>query len=173
MSKKPVCPHCGSKDVSEVESFYHCHECHSDFGRPAVTDDGRLMEEAMTGLRFRYGDLLTGSVHLRMVQDEDGGCLFEVYDANEGGVDKVADVMTAEKWTEVRKQLFDDLYVMDWDREYYPVNDGREIQPNNAWELVVSVSDDEEYSYKGVDAYPVYWKKFMKLIEPYFDALKK
>lgn len=173
MAKNPVCPHCGSKDVDKVETYLHCHACHMDFGRPAVSDDGTLMVDAVKGLRYRYGDILTGSVHLRIQEDQDGSCLCEVYDANEGGVDKVADVMSAEDWHSLKEKLFDELYVMDWDREYYPVNDGREIMANNGWELTVSVNDDEEYTYKGIDAYPVYWKEFLKLIEPYFDALKK
>lgn len=173
MSKKPVCPHCGSKDVSEAEGFYHCHGCHMDFGREPQSDNGTDMVDDVTGLRFRYGDAISGSVRMRIAQEEDGSCLYEVYDANEGGVDKVADVISAKDWKKIKEKLFDELYVMDWDREYYPVNDGREIRPNNAWELVVSVNDEEEYTFRGVDAYPVYWKEFMKLIEPYFDALKK
>ena len=56
---------------------------------------------------------------------------------------------------------------------YYPANDGRELRGNNEWELDILISDDEEYIFKGVDAYPAYWNAFLKQLDPYFDKLRK
>lgn len=172
MKKMPVCPHCGSRKTEENDSFYTCRDCRCDFGREALSDDGHPMTEAVRGMRFRYGDVISGSVRLRFVQDGDI-CLYEVYDSNEGGVDKNAGVLSAEEWKELRRKLFEDLYLMDWDREYIPVNDGREIRGNNEWEFAVAVDMDEEYVFRGIDAYPVYWNRFLKLLDPFFDELKK
>ena len=172
MAKTPVCPHCGSKETVDNESFYTCNACHNDFGREALSDDGESMITAVKGMRFRYGDVISGSVRLRFVQDGDV-CLYEVYDSYEGGVNKFAGVLEGKEWTKLKKTLFESLYLMDWDREYIPVNDGREIRGNNEWEFAVAVSMDEEYVYRGVDADPAYWNKFMKLIEPFFDEHKK
>lgn len=171
MSKTPVCPHCGSRDVKENDSFYTCSSCHYDFGREPVSDDGEPMVTAVKGMRFRFGDVISGSVRLRFVQDG-SICLYEVYDSNEGGVDKIAGVLSEEEWMNLKKKLFDELYVMDWEREYIPVNDGRAIRGNNEWEFAVAVNLDEEYVFRGVDAYPVYWNRFMKLMDPFFDKLK-
>lgn len=171
MPKLPICPHCGSKLVTPAETFFRCDECHTDFGREPMSDDGRILSESITGIRFRYGDVISGSVRLRFIQDGDT-CLYEVYDSNEGGIDKVAGVMNHEEWTAFRHKLFDDLYLFDWDKQYIPVNDGREIRGNNEWEFAVAVSEDEEYIYRGVDAYPVYWNRFLKALDPFFDQLK-
>ncbi len=172
MPKNPVCPHCGSRNVTNVEEFYRCEDCHSDFGRVPYSDDGVPMVDAVTGLRFRFGDFITGSVHLRFAQEDDD-CLYEVYDANEGGIDKYADVLSLEEWTNLKKKLFENLYMYDWDRSFIPVNDGREIRGNNEWLFSIIVSEDEEYTYSGVDAYPVYWDRFMRVLEPFFKKLEQ
>lgn len=172
MPKNPVCPHCGSRNVTNVEDFYRCEDCHRDFGRVPFSDDGVPMVDAVKGLRFRFGDFITGSVHLRFAQEEEC-CLYEVYDANEGGIDKYADMLSLEEWTELKKKLFENLYIYDWDRYFIPVNDGREIRGNNEWIFSIIVSDDEEYTYTGVDAYPVYWDRYMKVLEPFFKKLEQ
>lgn len=172
MAKLPVCPKCGSKQTSRVEQFYRCAACHSDFGREILSDEGENMAEAVKGVRFRFGDLISGSVRLRMAEDLDS-CLWEVYDTNGGDLDKVADVLDAEEWKAFKKAMFEDLFIYDWDKEYIPVNDGREIRGNNAWEVDIIVNENEEYTYRGYDAYPVYWDKFMKLLDPFFNKLQK
>lgn len=173
MSKKIICPHCGSKKVEDHNGYYVCEACKNSFGREAVSDKGIPMVEAVKGLRFRYGDVVSGSVRLRIVEEKDGSCLFEVYDANGGGVDKVADVLSQEEWKTLKEDLFHSLYLADWDREFIPNNDGKSILDNNEWELGIDVNSDEVYEYVGYDAYPVYWKDLMKLIEPFFDRLEK
>lgn len=165
MASLPKCPHCGSKEVSRVEGFYRCASCLTDFGRVPYSDDAVPMVEACSGLRFRYGDLINGSLRLRMGQDGDV-CLYEIYDSIEGGLDKYADMLTKEEWDKFRKELFNKVYVNDWDKEYIPVNDGREIATDEEWELSVIVNENEEYTFRGYDAYPVYWDKFMKLLKP-------
>jgi hypothetical protein len=170
--KLPVCPHCGSKNVVAKNSFYLCKDGSHDFGRPALTDDGQPMIDRVTGIRFRFGDAISGSVHLRFAEDE-GSCVFEVYDANEGGRDKVAEVVPMKKWQEIKRKLFEELYVNDWDREYMPVNDGQSVLGNNSWDLEVIVSENEEVKYYGVDAYPVYWHGLLNLLDPYLDKLKQ
>ncbi|MCR4951626.1 MAG: transposase [Solobacterium sp.] len=172
MAIYPVCPHCGSKQTSRVENFYRCSECRKDFGREPYTDNGEKMTDAVKGLRFRFGDLISGSVRLRMAEDLDS-CLWEVYDTNGGDLDKVADVMNSEEWQAFKNTLLHDLYYYDWAKEYIPVNDGREIRGNNEWETAVIVSENEEYICRGYDAYPVYWDKFMSLLDPFFNRLQR
>ncbi len=172
MPKIPVCPHCGSRNVTNVEEFYRCEDCHTDFGRVPYSDDGVPMTEAVTGLRFRFGDYISGSVHLRFAQ-EDEDCLYEVYDANEGGIDKYADMLSLEEWGELKKKLFENLFIYDWDKYFIPVNDGREIRGNNEWEFSIIVNEEEEYTYSGVDAYPVYWDRYMRVLEPFFKKLEQ
>lgn len=173
MSKKLICPHCGGKKIKQSKEFCTCEICNSTFGRVAISDDGTPMVDAVKGLRFRYGDVVSGSVRLRIVQEEDGSCLFEVYDANEGGVDKVADVMSSEEWMAIKKKLFEDMYLADWDKVYIPNNDGQKLLDNNEWQLGVDVDEDEVNNYYGFDEYPVYWKDLMKLIEPFFNKLNR
>ena len=172
IKKTPVCPHCGSKDVKEADGFYHCKNCSSDFGRTALTDDGKPMVDEVTGIRFRFGDAISGSVHLRFAEDA-GSCVFEVYDANLGGADKVAEVLPMKKWMELKRKLFEELYVSDWDKFYIPVNDGQTIRGNNSWEFSVIVNENEEVTYSGIDAYPVYWHGLLNLLDPYLDKLKQ
>lgn len=170
--KLPVCPHCGSKKIKEADGFFHCKDCASDFGRVALSDYGEPMIQAVTGIRFCYGDAVSGSVHLRFQEDGDS-CIFEVYDANEGGADKVIEVVPMKKWQELKRKLFEELYVNDWDKEYLPVNDGQSEFENNSWKFTVIVNDEEETSYSGVDAYPVYWRGLINLLDPYLDKLKR
>jgi hypothetical protein len=172
VKKLPVCPLCGSKNVKAVDGFYHCKDCSSDFGRTAYTDDGEAMVDKVTGLRFRYGDETSGSVHLRFAEDE-GSCVFEVYDAHLGGADKVAEVVPMDKWMAIKKKLFEELFVADWDRVYMPVNDGQSLPGNNSWEFSVIVNENEEMTYRGVDAHPVYWREFLNVLGPYLDKLKQ
>lgn len=172
MADHTVCPHCGSTNTEAVENHYKCLDCALDFGREEMSDAGTPLVEAMKGLRFRYGDIVGGSVRLRMVEDEDV-CVFEVYDANEGGVDKVADIISLNTWNRFKSTLYHDLYLADWDREYIPVNDGQTVSENNEWELGILMEDDEEVVYRGYDAFPAYWKGFMDLLDPYFARLKK
>lgn len=172
VKKIPVCPHCGSKNVKAMNLFYVCKDCSHDFGRPALTDDGESMIDKVTGLRFRYGDAISGSVHLRFAEDE-GSCVFEVYDANEGGANKVAEVVPMETWNNIKRKLFEELFVNDWDGEYIPVNDGQSVLGNNSWEFSLIVSENEELTYSGVDAYPVYWHGLLNLLDPYLDKLKQ
>lgn len=173
MTKKIICPHCGSKDVEKHAEYYSCNTCKNSFGREALSDKGVPMVDAVTGLRFRYGDVVSGSARLRMLQEKDGSCVYEVYDANEGGVDKVADVLSKEDWIALKKALFEDLYLADWQQIYIPNNDGKILLDNNEWELGIDVNADEQYQYVGYDAYPVHWKALMKLIEPFFDKLNR
>lgn len=173
MSKKLICPHCGSKNVVAHNGYYVCDSCKNSFGREALSDKGIPMVEAVKGLRFRYGYVVSGSVRLRMIEEKDGTCLYEVYDANEGGVDKVADVLSASEWKTLKEKLYNELYLADWNHEFIPNNDGKKVLDNNEWELGIDVSWDEVYEYTGYDAYPAYWKDLMKLIEPFFQRLEK
>lgn len=172
MSGTMICPHCGSKHVEKVSDFFVCQDCHRDFGRDFFTDEGIPVKESITDIRFRYGDVISGSVRAHFLQDENQ-CVYEVYDSYGGGVDKVADVMSRKEWEEFKRKLVEDLYVFDWDKVYYPANDGREIRGNNEWELNIGVGKEEEYTFKGVDAYPAYWNRFTKILEPYINKLKK
>ncbi len=170
--KLPVCPHCGSKRVVEVQNFYRCEDCNQDFGRAVSADDGTLLKDAVKGLRFRYGDIVNGSVRLRIVQDETE-CLYEVYDANGGGVDKVADVLSLADWQDMKEKLFDKMFVADWQKVYIPRNDGTKLLDNNEWELDLDVNDDETISICGYDDEPVYWNALMRIIRPFFKKLEK
>ena len=123
MKKLPICPHCGSKNVVAEEDFYHCNDCLVNYGRKVFSDHGEPMVDAVTGLRFRYGDVISGSVRLRFIQDGDV-CLYEVYDSHEGGLNKFAGVLSADEWKQLKAKLFESIYVDDWDRMYIPVNDG-------------------------------------------------
>jgi hypothetical protein len=165
MASLPKCPHCGSKEVSRVENFYRCAGCLSDFGRVPYDDNGVPMVEACTGLRFRYGDMLNDSICLRLGQDGDV-CLYELYESSGGGLNKYADMLDKAAWDKFRKELFEKVYINDWDKEYIPVNDGREITTDQDWELSVIVDENEEYLYKGYGAFPVYWDNFIKLLNP-------
>lgn len=44
---------------------------------------------------------------------------------------------------------------------------------NNEWELGIDINWDEGLGYRGYDAYPPYWKGFLKAVEPLFNKLKK
>lgn len=170
--KLPTCPHCGSKKVKKVDTFYRCSECKNDFGREVLTDDGLSMIEEVKGIRFRFGDIISGSVRLRFAQDGED-CLYEVYDSFEGGLNKVAGVLTHDEWIDFKKKLFNSIYVNDWAKDYIPVNDGKTVRDNNHWELAYYVNENEEYIYEGVDSYPVYWTQFTRLLKPFVDQLKK
>lgn len=168
----PVCPHCGSKRVKKMDEFYRCDDCKKDFGRTAISDDGEPLAEEVTGLRFRYGDEESGHTHLRIVQDEKE-CLFEVYRAMNGDVHKIADVMTLDEWSKLKKKLFQNVFLTDWDNTYIPVNDGQQIPEHVEWELGLEVNDTEERIYHGEGAYPVYWDKFLGYLMPYFKKPEK
>lgn len=171
MASLPKCPHCGSKEVSRVEGFYRCAGCLTDFGRVPYDDNGVPMIEACSGLRFRFGDLINGSVRLRMGQDGDV-CLYEIYDSNGGGLNKHADMLDKAAWDKFRKELFNKVYVNDWNKEYIPVNDGTPVITDQDWELSVIVDENEEYIFRGYGAFPVYWDKFMKLLKPILANLE-
>ena len=172
MAKVKMCPHCGSNNITVAGNYYQCKDCTKDFGRPAISDEGKLLKECISDIRFRYGDVISGSVRAHFLQDGEQ-CVYEIYDSYGGGVDKVADVMSMKEWESFKEALVDKLFVFDWSRVYYPANDGRELRGNNEWELDILISDDEEYIFKGVDAYPAYWNAFLKLLDPYFDKLRK
>ena len=129
------------------------------------------MIEACSGLRFRFGDLINGSVRLRMGQDGDV-CLYEIYDSNGGGLNKHADMLDKAAWDKFRKELFNKVYVNDWNKEYIPVNDGTPVITDQDWELSVIVDENEEYIFRGYGAFPVYWDKFMKLLKPILANLE-
>ena len=167
-----ICPHCGSRNTEKVENYHKCLDCGLDFGREEVTDDGLALEDAICGLRFRFGDVVSGSVRLRMAEDGDV-CVFEVYDANEGGVDKIADVISMDEWKKIKNTLVAKLYIADWNKVYIPVNDGRTVSENNEWELGLAIGNDGEIVYRGYDAFPPYWKDFMKLMDPFFSRLNR
>lgn len=173
VKKLPNCPHCGSKNVKTIKDHYLCKECKNEFGRLALSDDGEPMVDAVKALRFRYGDYLSGSVWLIMGEDETKECLYEVYDAENGGADKYVDCLSEKEWKEFKEKLFESLLVMDWDKEYLPKNDGKEIPDNNAWRLSIFVNDEEVVEYHGHGAYPIYWNAFMKLVDPFFNKLAK
>lgn len=168
----PVCPHCGSHHVQKIDNFYRCDDCARDFGRSETADDGTPLTEAIRGLRFRYGDVVSGSVRLR-IEETDKDVRFEVYDANEGGVDKVEDKLDKEEWMKIKDRLINHLYVPDWDREYIAVNDGQKVPENNEWELDLDINEDEVMTYRGYDATPVYWSSLMRIINPFFNKLEK
>lgn len=171
--KLPECPFCGSKNITRIDQFYECRDCNRDFGRDFTSDDGRPLMDAVKEIRFRYGDTISGSVRVRIQENEDGGVQYEVYDSNGGGVDKVKGMVEAKEWNNVKKKLFEDYFVQDWDRVYLPKNDGKKESENNSWELVFAVNEDEEHKIEGVDAYPPYWNKVMKLMDPFFKKLEK
>ena len=172
MANLPKCPHCGSKNVSRVDNFYRCADCLSDYGRTPYDDKGVPMIESCTGIRVRLGDFLDGSIRIRLCEDGDV-CLYEIYDSNGGGLDKYADVLSAAEWKKFRKELFEKIYVNDWDKIYIAPNDGRAAVKDEEWELSVIVDEDEEYIYRGYGEYPVYWDRFIRLIKPLLNNLNK
>ena len=172
MKKLPVCPVCGSKDITKEESFYHCNACKADFGRTPAADNGEPLIHAVTGLRYRDGDCIMGSLRARFAQEETC-CLYEVYSTYTGEIKKVAEVLSMDEWMEFKRVLLEDLFVYDWEREYIPVNDGRDVKNDKGWELSLIVSEDEEYTFGGYGEYPVYFKGFEKLMKPHLDLLNE
>ena len=170
MKKLPVCPHCGSRNVEKKEEFYICRDCQSAFGRKPLADDGTDLVDAVTGMRFRFGDIVSDSIRLRFVQDGEVA-LYEVYDAKDGGLNKYAGVLGEAEWKELKRKMLEDLFVYDWDRYYIPVNDGRDLRDLDEWSFNLMVNDNEDYEFSGVDEYPVYWKQFKKLIDPFFKKI--
>lgn len=171
--KLPDCPYCGSKKIRRIDAFYHCDSCQRDFGRDLTSDDGRPLIESVKELRFRYGDTISGSVRVRIQEEDDGTVHYEVYDSNGGGVDKVKGTIDKNEWKEIKEKLFNDYFVQDWDAEYVQRNDGKTAYENNSWEIIFAIDEDEEHKIEGVDAYPPYWNKVMKLMDPFFKKLAK
>ncbi|MCR5228683.1 MAG: hypothetical protein K6D03_00985 [Solobacterium sp.] len=174
MDKTIICPHCGSSETEEREKFYFCRDCSREFGRDKETDDGEPLADALIGIRLGTGDHRSGSLCLRIAYDaETDTVVYEVYKAVDGKIQKNADVLENKAWNKIKNKLINECFVADWDRYYYPVNDGSPITPENLWRLDLIVGDDRQITFRGYDAFPPHYKKMMALFKPMFDQLKK
>ncbi len=175
MSAQVVCPHCGSKETEERKgSFYYCKECTNEFGRDRNTDDGVPLVEAIQGLRFSYGNMVTGSIRIRFAWDEEGQtCVYEVYQVKDGKINKIADTIEQKEFDRIRNSLVNTMFVQDWDKVYYPINDGSSFNPDAEWRLDIIVKDEDERTYRGIDAYPPYFSKLNTYLKKYFAKLEE
>lgn len=170
--KNPKCPYCGGLNTISHHNSWYCRDCSAEFGRDALNDDGIPMKDAMSGLRFSYGSVVSGSMSIRFVWDEDGqSCLYEVYQAKDGVIRKQADLIDAQKWNQIKDTLIDKLYVCDWQNTYYPPTDGSPYNPDHEWRLDLLEKDGQEKIFRGYDSFPPYFNDLQKIFRPYIRKL--
>ena len=164
-----MCPHCGSKETVKNGESYQCKDCDRVFGRDHETDDGLNLEEVMTGLRFSYEQSEDRSIHMRFAEEENvPDVVYEFYTAENGKISKEADVISLKEWNELKHMLIYNLFVCDWDRQYFPVNDGSEPLIGQRWRLdLILQGEDQQISYRGDGVLPPYFRQLTALLKKY------
>ncbi len=174
MAKTIICPHCGSSETERRSTYFFCRDCTREFGRDKETDDGAALNDAVIGIRLGLGNHTSGTLILRAAYEkETDTVLYEVYKSENGLISKVADILDNKTWEKIKRKLIDECFAADWDRFYYPVNDGSVINPDNAWRLDLIIGEDKEITYRGYDAFPPHYRNMLALFKPMFDRLKE
>ncbi len=174
MSEEKMCPHCGSRETEVREGHYYCRNCGREFGRDKETNNGEPLKEKLTGLRFGIGNEKDGVLRIRIAKEaQTDEVVYEVYQAKNGFINKKADIMDTAVWNRLVNTLVDECFVCDWDRQYYPVNDGATLYQGVGWRLDLIVEGEDEITYQGIDAYPVYLARVRRLLAPYAAMVRK
>lgn len=168
--------HLGWCCVTGYEPQYYCNECKKTFGAVAQV----IIENEITPLtdlitEVKYSEevyrLPLPSPQVTIKKTGDGAHVeasgwakglrfFDDYD------------ISKKRWDTLINKLYNDLFLNDWKHKHdlsdadYVVCDGM------SWELVIVLEGNRKRTYSGENAFPPYWKEFMRLMRPFMKPKK-
>lgn len=160
------CPYCGQAETEEncgeaqAARKYICQVCDQSFGGTKDSPELHCDE-----VYFSHDGFFSGNQSLR-IEERDGYADLTVsspFSETEGG-DVRFRIMLSE-WMAIKKTLFYDLFVMDWQEAY---NDST-ILDGTQWELKLTFDDRESVKSVGSNAFPALYDDLLELFTPYFD----
>lgn len=160
------CPYCGQAETEEnseetqTASKYVCQVCGHSFGGTKDSPELHCDE-----VYFSQGGFFSGYQSVR-IEERDGYADLTVslpFSETEGG--NVRFRIMLSEWMTIKKTLFYDLFVLDWNGEY---NDSA-ILDVTQWELKLTFDDRVNVKSAGSNAFPALYDDFVELFTLYFD----
>ena len=110
-------------------------------------------------VKFRYSGGVSYSLHAEVIECTASELRHEVPFTNLSGKKDIETTISEKDWLMVTTKL--EKIIQDWQPEYNDYN----IQDGFNWKLTITDSSNNEYIYKGINAYPKNFKKFDKLLD--------
>lgn len=160
------CPHYGQaeteKNIGETQaaSKYICQACTQSFGGSKKSPEQHCDE-----VYFSHGGFFTGYQSVK-IEERDGYADLTVslpFSETEGG--NVRFRIMLSEWMTIKKTLFYDLFVLDWQEAY---NDSA-ILDGTQWELKLTFDNRESVKSVGSNAFPALYDDLVELFTLYFD----
>lgn len=160
------CPYCGQAETEEnseetqTASKYVCQVCGHSFGGTKDSPEQHCYE-----VYFSQGGFFSGYQSVKVIE-RDGYADLTVsppFSETDGGSVRFR-IMLSE-WMTIKKTLFYDLFVLDWQEAY---NDSA-ILDGTQWELKLTFDNRESVKSVGSNDFPALFDELTELFTPYFD----
>lgn len=169
-----ICPHCGKENtVPFSDSVYkthgfECQDCHKDFG----VDDGKTLkakEKDLSAFYYEHKDK-EGECKRIKIEEKDGKVLLEPSILHKNHMlEPIETQDITDMWEKLKVLLFEQLYILDWDRSLTGFVTGRD----ETYKLILTFKAEDPITYTGVNRFPPYLKALDNLFSYFFETEEK
>ena len=152
--------------ITGADPQYHCFGCGKDIGTPPILISRRGKEdfrEIVTSVEFSYESFCKLPTIISVRKTDEGRIRPKAF-SPEGHIQREA--ATAE-WEKLLTTLYCKLYLHEWKKKYENpllVLDGED------WSLELKLTDGRVRNYRGMNAFPPYWKELKKAFLPFLKG---
>ena len=153
-----------------------CNDCKKDFQSPPIIykkeeDKWEDFRDIVTQIKFEIGGFLGRSKVV--IKRKDEGAIVHTEEPffikkidPENPIPYGDKQIRPDKWRRIVSKLFDEMYVHEWKKHYYP---DEPVEDGEQWELTIRFEGRRGMKISGDNAYPPYWPELKKIFREYID----
>jgi len=169
MIEELKCPYCGKQTVEEnkkqqprVTDKYICGTCGKTFGLGSNETNRQCHTFYLT-----YGGFHEGFKTI-LIEERDGYADMKLTPPISVSIDGELSLrITLNEWQSIKDELFNELFVLSWDEEYYDPY----IMDGTQWELKLKFDNRKKFKASGSNVFPALFDELLEYLDPYFEQV--
>ncbi|WP_143058677.1 IS1 family transposase [Alkalibacterium putridalgicola] len=159
------CPYCGNETVEMNEQGtdkYRCKTCGKTFGLKS----NEVVKDCHT-FYFSTGGFHQGFKQI-LIEERDSYADVTLTPPISVRIDGEMKLrITLNEWQAIKDELFNELFILSWDEEYYDPY----ILDGTQWELKLTFDDRETFEVSGSNAFPELFGELLEYLDSYFEQV--
>lgn len=144
-----------------------CNECKKDFATAPIllTPKKDLAEDyrdIVTSIKFSVGGFFGGYTEITIRKNDNGAFVKAQKSLGYEELPEPKQIAPA-KWQRIVNQLYGQLYLHEWKKEYVDLN----VLDGTQWSLDINLTNNRVRHYYGSNDYPPYWSELKKIFRKF------